>query len=130
MCGDETLVRVRRRHPDVEDRHVGPVKTHRCQRLDSVARLGDDLAADLPEDADDAGSGEERIVGDDYAHGRHEFQTLAASSARSTGRAEAIKDVLGDLADAVREHAHGVSFPADRDPRYPVPIRRDAVTMA
>ena len=129
MGGDEPFVRVRGRHADVEDSRIRPVNKHRCQRLGSVARLGDDLAADIAEDADDAGSREKGIVGTITRMGER-VPALAVSSARPTGRAEAVKDVLGDLADTVREHPYGVSFPGSIETCEPGADPTSAVTIA
>ena len=115
--GDQTLVCVRRRHPDVEHRHVRPMDAHRRQRLVAVARLGDDLASDLTKDGDDAGSREEGVIGDDYAHGRTSLQSLVVQDARAAGRAETVKDDLGGVREPVHEHAHRVSSPHDRNRR-------------
>ena len=67
--GHESLVGVRRRHPDVEHDHVGPVQVGLAEHRVEVVRLADDLASGLGQQPDHAGPGEQHVVGDYYAHG-------------------------------------------------------------
>ena len=106
MGGDQTFVRVGRRHPDVEHRHVRPMKADRRHRFGPVAGLGDDLASDLTKDGDDPGASEEGVIGDDYAHGRTNSSPWRGSHARAAGCAKTVEDVLRDVLGAVHEHAH------------------------
>ena len=69
LRGDEALVGVRRRHPDVDDGGVGRGAPHLSQQLVGVAGLAGDVDPGVLEQADDALAGEHRVVGDDYAHG-------------------------------------------------------------
>ena len=69
LGGDETLVHVRGRHPNVDDCRVGPREAHVTEQPVGVLRLGNDVDARVPEKADDPLPGEHDVVRDDYAHG-------------------------------------------------------------
>src|SRR6266511_2980355 len=63
LRGLQSLVRVRRRHADVDDRDVRPVRAHLEQELLAVARLTDDLEASLLEQPRDPLAQEHRVLG-------------------------------------------------------------------
>ena len=70
----EALVALARRHPDVDDRHVRPVRLDRLDERVAVADLGDDRAARLLDQPGDALADERRVLGDDdpqrcFVHG-------------------------------------------------------------
>ena len=67
---DDPLVRVRRRHADVDDRAVGPGRRDSAHQAVDLARLADDLDAGAGEHADDPLSGEHHVIGDHDAHRR------------------------------------------------------------
>ena len=50
----QALVGVGRRHPDVHDRHVGPLLADGREQLVGVPDLGDDVEAGLDEQSGDA----------------------------------------------------------------------------
>src|SRR6185369_7433280 len=69
LCRLQAFVGVRRRHPDVDDRDVGRMCVHGLDELVGVCRLGGDLDAPVPEQADDPAPHEQVVVGDHGAHG-------------------------------------------------------------
>lgn len=69
LGGDEALVRLRGRHPDVDDRRVRPCEAHVTEQPVGVLRLGDDIDARVAKQAHDPLPGEHDVVRDDYAHG-------------------------------------------------------------
>ena len=69
LRGLEPLVRVRRRHPDVDDGDVRGVAPHLQHQLVRVAGLTHDVEARLLEDARDALTQEDGVVGEHHAHG-------------------------------------------------------------
>src|SRR5439155_16078520 len=69
LRGDEALVRVGRRHADVDDRSVRSLCPNLPHEGGSVFGLSDDVDACLLEEAHDPLTGEHRVLGDDYAHG-------------------------------------------------------------
>jgi hypothetical protein len=65
----EALLRVRRRHAHVDDRHVRRVALGDLQQLVRGRRLAGDLDAGAPQQRDDALADQQGVVGDDHAHG-------------------------------------------------------------
>src|SRR3954447_26545140 len=68
--GAQSLVGLRRRHADVEDRDVGRARRHLFQEVLGGRALPDDVEAGLAEQPHDALAQENIIVGDDHPHGR------------------------------------------------------------
>ena len=69
----QTVVRVRGRHLDVDDRDVGTMRTRAAQEVVGVAGLRDDVEARTLQDADDP-LAEEDVVLADHDPNRHEGQ--------------------------------------------------------
>src|SRR5436305_1720711 len=67
-CG-EALVGVRRRHPDVDDRDVGPLLLDERLQPVRVARLARHLEPGVGQQSREALAEEQRVVGDRYPHG-------------------------------------------------------------
>src|SRR5215212_1331792 len=65
----QALVGMRRRHADIDDRHVRRVAPHLEHQLVGVPRLPDDVEAGVGEDARDALTEKNGIIRDDYPHG-------------------------------------------------------------
>ncbi len=65
----QPLVALGGRHPDVDDRHVGPVLDDRGDQRRAVADLGHDDAARIGDQAGEPFADEHGIVGDDDAQG-------------------------------------------------------------
>ena len=70
VCGNEALVGVRRRHADVDDRHVRLVRADLAQQVGCIAGLRDDLDARLLEQTSHSFPQEQLVVGDHGPHGR------------------------------------------------------------
>jgi len=64
----QALVGVRRRHPDVGDRHVRSLRADVPQQLVGIARLADDVEAGRLQQVDDPDPQQHRVLGDDHAH--------------------------------------------------------------
>ena len=65
---DDPLVRVRRRHADVDDRAVGVGGGDTAHQAVDLAGLADDLDAGAGEHTDDPFSGEHHVIGDHDPH--------------------------------------------------------------
>ena len=65
---DDPLVRVRRRHADVDDHTVGPGRRDIAHQAVDLARLADHLDAGAGEDADDPLSGQHHVIRDHDTH--------------------------------------------------------------
>ena len=66
--GRDAVPRERGRHPDVGHDDVGLMRPDLLEQVVAVARLGDHLEALVPEDAGDALSEQDVVLGDDQAH--------------------------------------------------------------
>ena len=89
--GDEPLVRVRRRHADVDDRDVGVVRANLQEQLVGIARLADDLEAAVLEQAGDALAEEDGVLGENDSRplGLRLLQPSGEWSTRSGGKSAA-----------------------------------------
>jgi len=67
--GHESLVGVRRRHLDIDDRNVGLVPVDLAQQLLGVPHLAHHVGPRRAQQRGDARADEDRVVGDDYPHG-------------------------------------------------------------
>ena len=95
-CRDEPLIRVGRRHPDVDDRHVGLVHRDVAQQVVGRPRLGDDLEPGLLQEARDALAQEHGVVGE------HHPPCVAELQDRPAERREVAREVLDQhLVDAL-----------------------------
>ena len=81
--GLEALVALRRRHPDVDDGHVGPVLHDGRDEGVAVADLGHDRPARLLDEPRDALADERGILGDDHAEGVGRWMTGGHARAAS-----------------------------------------------
>ena len=68
LCGDDALVRVRRRHADVDDRAVGLLRCDRTHQAVDVSGLTHHLHPRRGEHASDSLAGEHHVIGDDDTH--------------------------------------------------------------
>ena len=66
---DQSLVRVRRRHSDVDDHHVRLVRVHLSEQLIRVVGLRHDVEPALAQERGDALAHEHVVVGDHDPHG-------------------------------------------------------------
>src|SRR6266566_8788279 len=90
---DQPFVRVRRRHPDVDDRYVWMQRADLFHQLGGVSALSHHLDAGLTQEPHDARSGQHRVVGDHHSrsgeviwHGRHHYSLGSISElTRPTG---------------------------------------------
>ncbi len=83
LGGPETLIGVRRWHPDVDDHHVRQVFSSCAQKTIRVVDLRDDIESCVDEEARDALPDEHRIVGEDKPN-RHRWSTRARIAAPET----------------------------------------------
>ena len=107
----QTLVGLRRRHADVDDRHVRAVRAHLQHQLVGVPGLADDLEAGVLEQAGDPLAEQHGVLGQHDAH-RRLGRSLAAlelvrqrlgdAAERREVRLEPVGDELVDLARAPR----------------------------
>ena len=67
--GAQAVVGVGRRHLDVDDRDVGPVRADLAAQVDRVARLADDVEARLLEQPAQPLAEEQLVLADDHPHG-------------------------------------------------------------
>ena len=83
----ETLVGVRRRHADVDDRHVREMFPGGPQQGVRVDDLGNDLETGVRQQPRDAFTNEQRVVGEDepQGHGGSTNPRMAAPEIRSLG---------------------------------------------
>ena len=94
--GPKALVRVRRRHADVDDRDVGLVHRDVAEQVLRVARLRDDLEPRFLEQPRHAFPEEDRVVGDDDA------ASVAELRDRPAKRREVARQPVGEhLVDAL-----------------------------
>jgi hypothetical protein len=77
LRGAEALVRVGRRHPDVDDRDIGLVLANCGQERGGVADLGDDLEACFDQQSCDPFAEKDGVIGKDNTEGH-----VAGTSAR------------------------------------------------
>src|SRR6266508_3050271 len=69
LCGAQPLVGVRRRQPDVDDRHVGRVAPHLEEEIAGGDALADDFESSLGQQPREALAQEHAVLGEGYAHG-------------------------------------------------------------
>ena len=74
----QPFVGERRRHPDVDDRHVGLVRVDLAQQLLGRRRLRHDLDSGAPQERRDALAHERAVVGDHDAQGSSAVTTVPA----------------------------------------------------
>src|SRR3954469_24442434 len=86
LRGPQALIRVGRRHTDVDDRHVGVVASHLEHELLGVPCLPRDVEARLLEDAGDAFAKEDGVLGEHYPHGISARITVPRPGTLSTCR--------------------------------------------
>ena len=67
--GTQTVVGVRRRHADVDDRQVGLVQVDDPEQFVGIADGGDDILAGVGQDAGQSGPQEHGVLGDHDPHG-------------------------------------------------------------
>lgn len=60
---------MRRRHPDVDDRNIRPQPFDEREQLIGVGREPVDLERGLPKQAHQPLAEDDRVIGEDYAHG-------------------------------------------------------------
>ena len=80
----QPLVGVRRRHPDVDHGDVRAVLAHRPDERGTVGHRGHDLGAGLLEEPDQALAEQDRVLGQDYPHGRSAVSRVGPPRGLST----------------------------------------------
>ena len=149
LCRAQPFVGVRRRHPDVHDRHVRLVRAHLQHQLVRVAGLPDDVEAAVLEQPRDPLAQQDRVVGEDDAHLARflrldpERRELLGEAGRDDleeplGLGQPVQLVLAEVLqlDAAGQldvrrvgHEDLAAVAGLRDPRRPVHVEADVVAV-
>ena len=95
LGGDEPLVRLRRRHPDVDHGDVGPMHRHVAEEILGVAGLRHDVEPRFVEQPRDAFAQEYRVVGENDADGDRAGPGPEGGEVATEPRIVELKDPLG-----------------------------------
>src|SRR5690242_13520147 len=87
QCRAHALVGVRRRQPDVDDRHVGGQRAHTGHQVLGVVGRGNHLEPGVLENPSDALPDQDAVLCDRYLHGISALSRVPAPTAESTRRA-------------------------------------------
>jgi hypothetical protein len=110
----QALVGVRWWHPDVDDRHIGPIERHEPVQMLGIGRFPNDPHPTRAEQPDQTGPHDQRVVGDDYPHGSTTLTPIfagrclsglgiGADPCRDVAR-DSVGCVVGDSVVRLRDH--------------------------